>query len=395
MKKRIVILGGGTGGTLVANRLRRALSPQDAEIVVVDLDDEHVYQPGLLFAPFGPFTVHTRRRLVHARHGALHPGIEFRKALIDHVDLDRNRVLLDNCVWLDYDVLVVATGARPVPERTEGLSADGAAERVHGFYTLRAAERLSRALREFAGGRLVVDVAAMPIKGPVAPLEFCFLADEYFRHRKLREKVELTFVTPLDGAFAKPVLSRTLEGLLRDKGIELVTGFAAGEVDGGGEGPGRLVARDGREVPFDLAVVVPQHAGAAYVQRSGDLGDELGFVRVDPETLRSLAKPDVFALGDATDVPTAKTASVAQSEGEVVAANVGAHLAGRELPARFDGHANFLVDAGSGPASPPGHLEKLAARRLYWHEMLAGRRTAGIDVGALPHTAPSGQDLRP
>jgi sulfide:quinone oxidoreductase len=395
MKKRIVILGGGTGGTLVANRLRRALSPRDAEIVVVDLDDEHVYQPGLLFAPFAPFTAHTRRRLVRARHGALHPGIEFRRALIDHVDLGRNRVLLDNCVWLDYDVLVVATGARPVPERTEGPAGDGAAERVHSFYTLRGAERLSRALRDFAGGRLVVDVVATPIKGPVAPLEFCFLADEYFRHRGIREKVELTFVTPLDGAFAKPIVSRTLEGLLREKGIELVTRFGAVEVDGGGDGHARLIAHDGREVPFDLAVVVPRHAGAAYVQRSGDLGDELGFVRVDPETLRSLAKPNVFALGDAADVPTAKTASVAQAEGEIVAANVGAHLAGREPQARFDGHANFLVDAGSGSASPPNHLEKLTARHLYWHEVLAGRRTAGIDAAALPRTAPSGQDLRP
>ena len=330
-----------------------------------------------------------------------HPGIEFRRALIDHVDLDRNRVLLDNCVWLDYDVLVVATGARPAPGRTEGLTGEGRGDRVHGFYTLRGAERLSRALRDFEGGRLVVDVAAMPIKGPVAPLEFCFIADEYFRQRGIREKVELTYVTPLEGALAKPVVSHALENLLRDKGIEMVTRFSAGQVDGGdcgvdGDcGDGRLVARDGREIPFDLAVVIPQHEGAAYVRRSGDLGDELGFVRVDPGTLRSRVRPDVFAVGDATDGPSAKTASVAHFEGEIVTANVCAYLADRELPARFDGRANLVVDAGSGRALRPNHLERLAERQLYWHEVLAGRRIPGIDAAARPQVVPSRQDVRP
>jgi sulfide:quinone oxidoreductase len=366
-----------------------------------------VYQPGLLFAPFAPFTAHTRHQLVHPRHQQLHPDIEFRRTLIDHVDVARDRVLLDNCAWLDYDVLIVATGARLVPEETEGLTGEGWGERVHTFYTLRGAELLGRALDGFEGGRVVVNVVDMPIKCPVAPLEFCFLADEYFHHRGIRDKVELTYVTPLDGAFTKPVASRALGNLLRDKGIGLVTEFNTGEVDGK---TGRLIAYDGREVPFDLAVVVPLHEGAGYVERSADLGDELGFVRVDPKTLQSLAKPNVFALGDATDVPASKAGSVAHFEGEIVERNVLAYLADRELPARFDGHANCFVETGFGRAllidfnydteplpghypatlglpllaqSRLNHVGKLAFRHLYWHELLPGRRMPGIGT-AMP-----------
>jgi len=304
-------------------------------------------------------------------------------------------------------VLIVATGARLVPEETEGLTGEGWGERVHTFYTLRGAELLGRALDGFEGGRVVVNVVDMPIKCPVAPLEFCFLADEYFYHRGIRDRVELTYVTPLDGAFTKPVASHALGDLLREKGISLVTEFNTGEVDGK---TGRLIAYDGREVPFDLAVVVPLHEGAGYVERSADLGDELGFVRVDPQTLQSLAKPNIFAVGDATDVPASKAGSVAHFEGETVERNVLAYLAGRELPARFDGHANCFVETGSGrallidfnydteplPGHYPGslglpllaqsrlnHLGKLMFRHLYWHELLPGRQMPGI-TAAMP-----------
>ncbi|HET9169649.1 MAG TPA: FAD/NAD(P)-binding oxidoreductase [Actinospica sp.] len=347
MTKRIVILGGGTGGTLVANRLRHTLSPREAEIVVVDLDDDYIDQGGLIFAPFAPFTQATRHKLIRSRGHRLHSGIEFRRALVDHVEIARNRVLLDNCRWLEYDVLIVATGARLTPERTEGLIYDGWGVRVHTFYTLHGAEMLSAALRRFEGGRIAVNVVDLPIKYPVAPVEFCFLADTYFRHRGMRERVELTYVTPLDGALTASDASRALDGLLRDKGVGLVTGFRTAEVDGTS---GRLTSGDGRAVDFDLAVVVPSHAGAAYVGRSPGLGDERGFVRVDPRTLRSLAKPNVFALGDAADTPTWKAGSAIQAEGETVERNVVAHLDGRPLPGRFDGHADCLVDTGSGRA---------------------------------------------
>jgi sulfide:quinone oxidoreductase len=395
--KRIVILGGGTGGTLTANRLRRAYERDEAEIVVVDRDDAHVYQPGLLFVPFG-----ARDAPVRSRRRQLHEGVGFHRAGVEHVDVAADRVHLDDGAVLDYDVLVIATGARLLPEETDGLLGEGWGERVFTFYTPDGACALRDALARFEGGRIAVNVIDMPIKCPVAPLEFLFLAEHHFRDRAMRSLVDLTYVTPLDGAFTKPVASRALGRLLDDKRINLVTEFNTGEVDGKA---GRLVSYDEREVPFDLAVVVPLHGGAAYVERSPGLGDELGFVRVDRHTLQSLAAPNVFALGDAADVPASKAGSVAHFEGEIVERNVRALLAGRPLPARFDGHANCFVETGYGRAllidfnydteplpghypAPVGlpllapshlnHLGKLAFQQLYWHAVLPGRDLPGI-----------------
>ena len=337
--KRIVILGGGTGGTLTANRLRRSYDEQAAEIVVVDHDADHVYQPGLLFVPFG---LTSMQRIVRPRREQFRSGISFRQAGVDRVDVEADRVYLDDGTVLGYDVLVVATGARLLPEETDGLTGPGWLKSVFTFYTPEGAVALHRALERFTGGRLVVNVVDMPIKCPVAPLEFCFLADYYFRQRGIRDRVELTYVTPLDGAFTKPVCNRELSGLLADKGIELVTEFNTGTVEAaaaggaaGGAPGGRLISYDERVVPFDLAVVIPLHGGAAYVERSPGLGDELGFIPVDPSTLQAKARPNVFALGDATDVPTSKAGSVAHFEGDVLAGNVRRFLAGQELLAGF------------------------------------------------------------
>ena len=301
------MLGGGTGGTLAANRLLRALAddPDGVVITVVDRDDDHLYQPGLLFVPFGLSA--RPQDLVRSRPAQLHEGIAYRTADIERVDLDAQHVLLSGGVTLVYDVLVVASGARLVPEETEGLTGPGYRETVHNFYDLDGAVALERALSGFTGGRLVVNVVDMPIKCPVAPLEFCFLADWYFTERGIRDQVELIYVTPLDAAFTKPVAAATLSGLLAEKHVELVTEFNTGEVDGHADaGGGKLVSYDGREVPFDLAVVVPLHGGAAYVDRSPGLGDEFGFVPTDPHTLQSTVRPNVFVIGDAAAVPTSK-----------------------------------------------------------------------------------------
>jgi sulfide:quinone oxidoreductase len=402
--KRIVVLGGGTGGTIAANRLRRLFAACDAGITVVDRDDAHVYQPGLLFVPFG---LADPGRIVRPRHRQLRAGISFRQAGIDHVDLAADAVHLDDGTMLGYDALVIATGARLLPEETEGLTGPGWMERVFTFYTPDGAAALRGALQRFDAGRLVVNVIDMPVKCPVAPLEFCFLADHYFRRRGIRSRVQLSYVTPLDGAFTKPVASRELSGLLSRKGIDLVTEFNTGAVEGHGAGTeeGRLVSYDDREVPFDLAVVVPLHGGAAYVDRSAGLGDELGFIPVNPRTLQATDRPNVFAIGDATDVPTSKAGSVAHFEGEIVADGVRAYLAGQPLAGAFDGHTNCFIETGAGRAllidfnydtepltghypsraglpllkeSRLNHLGKLAFQQIYWHALLPGRDLPGI-----------------
>lgn len=270
MTRNVVVLGAGTGGTIAANRLRRAL-PDDVVITVVDQDDDHVYQPGLLFVPFGTADAED---LVRRRARQLRAGIGFTDVGVDWVDVDADRVHLVGGGVLNYDALVIATGARLLPEETEGLRWS---DRVHTFYDLPGATALARALRSFTGGRLVVNVVDLPIKCPVAPLEFCFLADWYFRERGVRDAVELTYVTPLDAAFTRPVASATLGGLLAEKGIGLVTEFNTGRVE-----ENRLESFDGREVSFDLAVVVPAHGGASYVDRSSGLGGRIGFRADEP-----------------------------------------------------------------------------------------------------------------
>ena len=324
-RMQIVILGGGTGGTMAANRLRRRFDADEVEIHVVDQDDRHVYQPGLLFVPFGLAQLD---EIVRPRRRQLHDGIVFHQNEVAEVWIERDEVLLDDRTVLPYDVLVVASGSRLQPEETEGLTGPGWNERAFTFYSPEGADQLRQALDCFDGGRLVVNLVDMPIKCPVAPLEFAFLADWYLRERKLRGKTELVYVTPLDGAFTKPIASEHLGGLLAKKEIELVTEFNAGEVDGVG---GKLASYDGRELDFDLLVTVPLHGGAAFVERSPGLGDALGFVPTDKATLQASAKPNVFALGDATDLPTSKAGSVTHFEAEVLAENVARFLADEEL----------------------------------------------------------------
>ena len=411
--RRIVILGGGTGGTITANRLRRVYGTSEAEIIVVDQDDDHVYQPGLLFVPFG---LADPGRLVRPRHRQLHAGIGFRQARIDHVDLGADQVHLEDGTALGYDVLVVATGARLLPEETEGLLGPGWMENVFTFYTPSGAAALRTALDRFGGGRLVVNVIDMPIKCPVAPLEFCFLADKHFRRRGIRSRVQLSYVTPLDGAFTKPVCNRELSGLLTDRDIELVTEFNTGTVHAG-TGNSRLVSYDDREVPFDLAVVIPVHGGAAYVDRSPGLGDELGFIPVNRQSLQATAKPNVFAIGDATDVPTSKAGSVAHFEGEALTEGIRAYLAGEPVAGAFDGHTNCFIETGGRKAllidfnydtepltgryparfglpllreSRLNHLGKLAFQQLYWHSLLPGRDLPGISA-AMPWRGKNGR----
>ncbi len=396
--KNIVILGGGTGGTLTANRLRKRFKAEFA-ITVVDQDRQHVYQPGLLFRPFG---LAQGEDLVRPRDEQLRKGVRFIERGIDRVVAENRMVVLEGGDELPYDVLVIATGARLVPDETEGLTGPGWMEKVFTFYDLPGATGLERALRDFDGGRIVVNIVDLPIKCPVAPLEFAFLADWYFHERGIRDRVQITLVTPLDAAFTKPRAASLLGGMLEEKGIELVTEFNTGEIDGEG---GRLVSFDEREVPFDLAVVIPVHSGAEYVGRSPGLGDALDFVDTNPHTLQSTAAPEIFAIGDAANLPASKAGSVSHFEGEVLVENITRFLAGEELDASFDGHANCFIETGfdkallidfnydqepveghyPGPVGLPllkesrlNHLGKLMFQWFYWHSLLPGRDIPGV-----------------
>ena len=396
---RFVVLGAGTAGTTIANRLarryRRDLDARRVSISIVDQDNVHVYQPGLLFLPFG---VYTPEQVVKPRDVQLLPGVEYVQHEIDHVDADTDTVHLTDGRVLSYDVLVVATGTRVLPEETEGMTGPGWREKVFDFYTLQGSTALRDKLATWPGGRLIVNVVDMPIKCPVAPLEFAFLADWFLTKRGIRDKVQLQYVTPLDDAFTKPTCNKSLQYLLKEKGIELVTEFNTGRVDGEA---GVLASWDERELPFDLLVTVPLHGGAAYVGRSPGLGDDLGFVLTDPHTLQAARKPNIFALGDATNLPASKAGSVAHFEAEILEENIAHFLAGRPLEPAFDGHSNCFIETGFNKAllidfnyeteplhgtfplpvlgpmklleeSRLNHLGKLAFRWVYWNMLLPG-----------------------
>ena len=339
--KDLLILGAGTGGTMVANKLRKDLGP-DWAITLVDRDDVHVYQPGLLFLPFGDYSVSD---IVKPRRRFVPPGVDLVLGELDRVDLEAQAVSLVDGRRLTYDYMVLATGSRIVPGETEGL--EGAlGQGVADFYTLDGARKLAALLESFEGGRLLVHTAAMPIKCPVAPLEFAFLADAYLTRRGIRDKTELVYVTPLDGPFTKPKASAKLAEMFERRSILVEADFSVESYDGENK---LLKGYDGRELPYDLAATIPVHSGSQALQDSG-LTDETGWVPTQKFTLQSKACERVFVIGDATDLPASKAGSVAHFQAEVLVPNLLAAIEGKPLKPVFDGHANCFIETGFGKA---------------------------------------------
>ncbi len=397
--KNLVILGAGTAGTLMANKLRARL-PDTWSITVVDRDNDHVYQAGLLFVPFG---LYQPDELVRPRDSFLPQGVQFRVGEVDTVDATAKQVNLADGDALPYDVLVVATGAKTEPAKTEGLTGPGWNETVFDFYTLEGASALHRALERWEGGRLVINIVDMPIKCPVAPLELAFLADHHFHERGMRDRVEVVYATPLDAAFTKPRAAAELGALMEDKNIELQTNWNTSKVDGAGK---VLEAYDGRTLDFDILVTVPLHYGADWIEKS-DLGDGNGFLPTNKHTLKVEGIDDAFALGDATNLPSSKAGSVAHFQGDVLVENVLRHVRGLDPLPNFDGHTNCFIETGFGKAilidfnydtEPlpgryplPGvgpfsllretavnHWGKLGFRWVYWNLLLRGE-DMGLD----------------
>jgi sulfide:quinone oxidoreductase len=390
--RKLLILGAGTAGTTLVNKMRRRLG-DDWHITIVDQDETHLYQPGFLFIPFGMYTAED---VVRPRRDFIPRDVDLVIGAIAGVDTERQEVRLEDGRRLEYDHLVIATGTHPRPDQTPGLDGDAWRETVHDFYTLEGSTALAPALERFDGGRIVVNMVELPIKCPVAPLEFAFLADWHFRERGIRDRVELVFATPLSGAFTKPIASNLLGHMLDEKKIHLETDFYTGSVE-----DGTLRSYDERDVPFDLLVTVPVNMGARFVADSG-LGDELGHVPVDKETFLATGFDNVWAIGDAADLPTSKAGSVAHFAVDVFAHNFPRHVAGEPMDERFDGHANCFVESGDGRAllidfnydteplpgryPMPGvgpfslleetranHWGKLAFKWMYWNGLIKGR----------------------
>ena len=391
--KHLVILGAGTSGTMMANHLVGKLPKKEWGISIVDQYKTHYYQPGFLFLPFDSYT---EDQVKKTGKKFIPKGVNYIQKKIEKILPETNKVELED-ETLSYDILIIATGSKIAPDETEGLLGPLWRKDIFDFYTFEGALALRNKFREWNGGKLVVHLTEMPIKCPVAPLEFTFLADSYFRKKGMRDKVDITYVTPLSGAFTKPTCTTALNYLLEDKNINIVTDFAVECVDNEKKA---IIDYADQEVPFDLLVTVPTNMGDDFIEHSG-MGDDLNFIPTHKHTLQSKDHENVFVIGDAANVPASKAGSVAHFEAETLTDNIILYIQGYKLKEEFDGHANCFIETGNNKAllidfnydqepvhgtfpfakigplkllkeSVFNHWGKLAFRWIYWNMLLKG-----------------------
>jgi len=398
--RRILILGAGTAGTIMANRLAHKIDRRNWQITIVDEHQTHYYQPGFLFMPFG---IYKPEDVVREKAIFISKKVEFIQAAVDTIKPEAGQVVLQNGQTLDYHILIIATGVKIAPEQVAGLTEAGWRENSFDFYTFEGAKALAEKLKNWPGGKLAIHIAEMPIKCPVAPLEFAFLADAYFTKKKMRDKVEINYITPASGAFTKPRSSAVLGGLMSEKHINIVPDFYTERVDGSA---GKVFSYGGQKVDYDLLVTIPTNMGDEVIARSG-LGDELNFVPTQKHTLQAKTHENIFVIGDATDLPSSKAGAVAHFQSDILTENILNYIEGKPLDEGFDGHANCFIESGFGkaflidfnydtepvegrfpfPVIGPmallkqtrlNHWGKLAFRHIYWNILLRGLPMPGI-----------------
>ena len=391
--KKIVILGAGCAGSMVANKLRKLLNREEWSITIIDQDDKHVYQPGLLFIPFG---IYKPEDVVRSRSEFIPKGVNFIVDEIVAIDTDKQRVETTAGSY-EYDKIIICTGVSLAPEEIPGLM-EGWQKTAFDFYTLAGAVNLGRAMREFKSGKLVVNIAEFPFKCPVAPLEFVYLADAYFTERGLRDQIEIRLVTPLPGAFTKPKASAFFSQLIEQKNIKITANYDLAEVDCKNK---KIISAGGEELEFDLLVSIPPNVGARYLVKSGVAMDEIGYVKTNNHTLKAESFDNMYVLGDTTTLPTSKAGSVAHFSAEVMVENFMREISGEPLREDFDGHANCFIETGFdraalidfnykyeplqgkfplpglGPFSLLGeskanHWGKMMFKWVYWNKLVSG-----------------------
>ncbi len=393
--KKLVILGAGTAGTMMLNKLSNVLEKDEWQITIVDQYETHYYQPGFLFIPFN---IYNKKDVIKPKRDFFPTGTEVIISEIDKIEPGKNRVLLKNNKVLSYDYLIIATGSKVKPEETEGMKGELWYKNIFDFYTIEGALALQSFFKHWEGGKLVLNITEMPIKCPVAPLEFVFLADWFFTEQGIRDKVDIHFVTPLPGAFTKPRAASILGDFLDKKNINLTTEFNIAKVDNDNK---KIVSWDEREIPFDVLVTIPTNMGDEAIERSG-MGDELNFIPTDKHTLMAKGYDNIFVIGDATDLPSSKAGSVAHFEADILFENFLDVIEGRDPKAKFDGHANCFIESGFGkgilidfnydteplpgkfplPGVGPfslleetkmNHYGKVMFRWMYWNSLIKGQ----------------------
>jgi sulfide:quinone oxidoreductase len=327
---RLVILGSGTGGTIIAAKMRQRLPESKWEITIIDRDWQHHYQPGWLFIPFG---IYTADDCVKPKIKYIPAGVNFVLDEVTGIDPEKKQVKTKNDTY-PYDWLVVATGCGIVPEEVEGMN-EGMGKDVHNFYSRDGAVALYEKMKYFDRGRVVINIAELPFKCPVAPLEFAFMADWFFTTHGTRGNIEIELVTPLSAAFTKPVAAKILGNICQEKNIKVTPNFQIAQVDNGKK---VIKSFGGDEVPYDLLVAIPPNFGAQVIIDS-DMGDPMGYVDTDHNTLKAKKFDHIYVIGDATNVPTSKAGAVAHYEADTIIENLVREMDGQPPLPSFDGHA--------------------------------------------------------
>lgn len=391
--RKVLILGSGAGGTIVANMLRKELVEQEWEITIIDRKEQHHFQPGYLFIPFG---VYGENDILKPKKEFIPKGVEFVVDNIVKIDKDQRKVETAANGSYDYDWLVIATGCDIHPEEIDGM-VDGWRKDIFDFYTLDGALALKKELKYFNSGKIVLNIAEIPYKCPIAPLEFVFMADWFLTVNGVRDKVEIELVTPLDNVFTKPVAAKILARFAVEKNIKVTPFFDLAQVNIGEK---NIESHKGEKVDYDLLVAIPPNMGDQVLIDS-EISDPVGFVPTNNHTLKAEDAERIFVIGDTTNVPASKAGSTAHYMAYTLVENLIREADGMEVAPKFDGHAtcflasgfekaillDFSYDVeplpgkfpfpGMGPfsllqESLSNHWGKMMFRWVYWNLMMKG-----------------------
>lgn len=378
MLVQVAIVGGGVGGTLIANRLRNLLhgdTRRETHVTVYDAQGIHTYQPGWLYVPFAQ---QDPSKLIRPEDRLLHQGITLLSGdagRVQRVVPAEKQLITADGQTHQYDYLVLATGSRNAPEEVPGF-----AEGADHFYSEAASLQLRDKMEHFTGGRIVTGVASVPYRCPPAPLEYTFMLEAALRDRGLRDKTEIHYVFPINRPFPIESVSEFVAPLLEERGVKVHTFFNVDSVDT----EQKIVSSlEGDDLPYDLLVLAPPHRGQQVIVDSG-LGDVDGWIPTDRNSLRVKGYEDasIFAVGDATDLPVSKSGSAAHYQGHIVAESIAAELQHRPIRQQYHGRVACFLETGHGQATflwfdyehPPKvpkprrlwHMEKAALNTFYW-----------------------------
>ena len=369
---KILVVGGGMGGTILANNLARRLKAEmksgKVRLEMLSASDKHAYLPGLLYVAVGRMTPD---ELYRDQASLLEPGIAFAVDPVEQFMLDKNQVKTKSGRIVDYDLLAIATGSRIWPDAIPGLK-----DNAEFFYTEETAVKMFNRLREFKGGKIVIAMG-VPHKCPMAPLEITFMLDDYFRERGMRDKVQLHYTYPVGRVHSLENVAKWAAPEMERRGITYETLFNLKEVDGAKK---ILKSEEGSETPYDMLISIPAHKGMEVIE-TNKLGQN-GWIPTDRHTLKMEGRENVFVLGDTTNLPISKAGSTAHFEAEVVGENIAAMVKLGAPVRRYDGKVFCFIQAGSEKATyamfnynqPPDpreptralHWFKLAYNKLYW-----------------------------